>query len=435
MIAQVDLQLEQYLELVGYVTNIYNDELEGGGELSEPLRPEMFERGGDRHLPIVVNTRPGDPLPTVMNIWMGDTLLAVLEGSPSFGRPGAEGFAYRDTGDPVRHWRILARYDERTQLWLLVGVDVGAARWEMLRTFGRGLLPLLVILPLTAALLYFGVGRGLKPVRALADQIARRTQGALDPVPEDDVPVELKPVVEALNALLLRLARTLDNEQRFTANAAHELLTPLTAIKTEVQLCQRQLTDGAGRDMLGRIALRVDRAGHTVQQLLTLSRLDPDAPLAGEWLDLRELLRDALAETAHIGAERGLQVAFPEGGEMPLHGNREALGILLRNLLVNAFRYGREGSTVRVALKAGGAGPELEIGNDCEPLPPAALSRVGERFYRVPGSAGLGAGLGLSIVDRIAAHHGAQFSVSAGADGSGFVASLRFSASAWRRTP
>ena len=126
LVTQMDQQLEQYLDLVGYVTNLYNNQLEGGTELAEPLRPEMFERGGETHLPIVIDSRPEDILPPALNIWMGSTLLAVLEGSPRFARPEREGFDFRDGDKGERQWRILARYDARTQLWLVVGVDVGA---------------------------------------------------------------------------------------------------------------------------------------------------------------------------------------------------------------------------------------------------------------------------------------------------------------------
>jgi signal transduction histidine kinase len=275
--------------------------------------------------------------------------------------------------------------------------------------------------------LYVGVVRGLQPLRNLARQIAERSPELLNPVESDQVPVEMQDVVAALNDLLARLALTLEGEQRFTANAAHELVTPLAAIKTEVQLCQRQMQDDVGRAMLGRIAQRVDRAIHSVEQLLTLARVDPDAPVVLEEVDLRVLLTDVVAESAHLASDRGLEIEIPSGDPLPLQANGEALSILLRNLLVNAFRYAREGSAVAIRLRE--EGPiELEICNDCEPLSGDEFDQICERFYRVPGSNGLGAGLGLSIVSRIAEQHGADFSVGPRADGSGFCARLRFPA-------
>ncbi len=177
--------------------------------------------------------------------------------------------------------------------------------------------------------------------------------------------------------------------------------------------------------MLDRIAARVDRAGHTVEQLLTLARLDPEAPFTLHALDLRALLVEAVAETAHLAAERDLVLALAEGDPVMVEGNEEALAIMLRNLLTNAFRYALAGSTVGIELSTGDP-VALSICNDCRPLSAREFERVGERFYRVPGSAGVGAGLGLSIVRRIAEGHGARFSAGPSRDGGGFCARVSF---------
>jgi len=273
------------------------------------------------------------------------------------------------------------------------------------------LLPLLVVLPLTLVALYLGVSGGLLPLNNLAAQIARRKPGLLEPVATDDVPLEISDLVASINRLMERLAHALESEQRFTANAAHELLTPLAAIKTEVQLCQRQMRDGNDAAMLQGIVERVDRASHSVDQLLTLARLDPDAPLPASAVDLRGLLVETLAETGHLAVQRRLEVDLPEGDKLVVEGSESALAILLRNLLVNAFRYAAEGSTVRIRLTADEE-VSLSIYNDCAPLAPEELKHLGDRFYRVPGSPGPGAGLGLSIVERIAGQHGARFEVA-----------------------
>nr|WP_277602471.1 ATP-binding protein [Parahaliea mediterranea] len=239
------------------------------------------------------------------------------------------------------------------------------------------------------------------------------------------VPAELDPVVAALNDLLERLAAALESEQRFTANAAHELTTPLAAIKTEVQLCQRLLTDAQARPMLERIAARVDRAHHTVEQLLTLARLDPASPLPDAPVAMARLLREVVAETAHLAAERGLALRLERVDAATVGGNEEALAILLRNVLVNALRYATDGSEVEVTLVREAGAVTLSVSNDCEPLAADEFQRLTRRFYRVPGSRGLGAGLGLSIAARVADLHGARFRVGPGAGGRGFVATLR----------
>jgi signal transduction histidine kinase len=233
-------------------------------------------------------------------------------------------------------------------------------------------------------------------------------------------------VVDSLNDLLQRLDHALESEQRFTANAAHELMTPLAAIKTEVQLCQRRLRGTDSADMLQRIAARVDRASHTVEQLLTLARVDPDTPMPTANVALGRLLADTVAENAHLALERNLDVQLEDPEAVEIEGSSESLAILLRNLLINAFRYATPGSTVTVALRRSGGAAAIEICNDCSPLSRAEFARLEERFYRVPGSEGLGAGLGLSIVRRIADQHGASFRAAPREDGGGFCALLTF---------
>ncbi len=419
LIDQVDRQLEQYSHLVIYMTQVFAAQSDDGASLPGV---DIKSEGGER--PMVIDAAAGDELSPVVNIFYGGRLQAVLENSPRFEPPEEEGFSFRLIDEDHSHWRLLARYDAPNDLWVLVGIELDQARWALWRTFARVLFPLLIILPLTVGLLYFGVARGLLPLRNLATQIGRRNPQQLDPVGSESVPEEMKSMVGALNDLLERLAFALESEQRFTANAAHELMTPLAAIKTEVQLCQRQLTDPASAPMLQRIAERVDRASHTVEQLLTLARVDPDSPVALERVGLRSLLVEVLAENAHLAADRQVEVDVEQGDEINVMASEESLAILLRNLLVNAFRYATPGSSVTVRLCIGESGAELEICNACEPLSAAEFSRIGERFYRVPGSPGLGAGLGLSIVKRITDQHQASFSARPREDGSGFCACL-----------
>ena len=427
MSAQVDRQLEQYSDLVHFITRVFSRQADEGLPLAGPWSIEDLAPGLAE--PIIVEGSMDTTLAPALNIWLGDSLMAVLESSPRFDKPQAEGLSYVHRVEDDSHWRVLSRFDESTGLWTLVGIEVDAARRAMLGIFGRATFPLLVVLPLTIAMLYLGISRGLSPLNALAEQISRRSPRALDPVDSSDVPGEIQPVVDSLNSLLERLAYAIESEQRFTANAAHELMTPLAAIKTEVQLCQRQLDDPVGQKMLERIALRVDRASHTVEQLLTLARLDPDAPLPETELDLRRLLTEVAAETGHLAASRHVTPAVEVAGVGPalVKGSEEWLAILFRNLLINAFRYALEGSEVRIGLECREKSVFVEICNPCKPLSPEEFTRVSARFYRVPGSEGMGAGLGLSIVSRVANLHGAVFEARPERDGAGFCATLEFS--------
>jgi signal transduction histidine kinase len=418
----IDQQLRQYSHVVKYIAGVFAQQIDEGLPLYEAWQD--FDLDVLKKQPLIVAglEEPG-PAPAV-NVWLNSRLIGLLEGSPRFEPPGAEGFAYIE-GVAGSRWRVYSTYDADSELWIRVGVDFEAAREQVLRSFARTMLPVLVVVPLTVAVLLWGVSRGLLPLNRLAGQIARRRPGQLRAVEERGVPVELSGVVRAINRLMERLANALEGEQRFTANAAHELRTPLAAIKTEVQLCQRQIADQPGKEMLARIERRVDRAGHTVEQLLTLARIEPEAELASEVVDLRALLAESVAETAHLAVERRVEVSLDEGPEIRVVGNPEALAILLRNLLVNAFRYASEESVVRVRLQREPS-VLLEISNDCPALSREEFERIRNRFYRVPGSAGQGAGLGLSIVERIAELHGARFEAGPREDGSGFRASVRF---------
>jgi two-component system, OmpR family, sensor kinase len=424
IMSQVDRQLEHYSDLVHFITQVFSRQADAGLPLAEPWSIDELEQGLLQ--PLLIEGSIAREASPAVNIWLGDTLLAVLESSLRFDKPTTEGLSNRYMAQDGSNWRVLSRFDKETDLWILVAVEIDAARREILSVSGRAMLPLLFIIPLTLFILYFGVTRGLQPLKTLAGQISRRSPRALDPVDASGVPEEIEPVVDALNTLLERLAYALEGEQRFTANAAHELKTPLAAIKTEVQLCQRQLADLAGRAMLERIVLRVDRASHTVEQLLTLARLDPEQPLPHDSVDLQALLTDIVLETAHLAADRNLELQRSETGPVRLEASGETVAILLRNLLVNAFRYADEGSTVGISLRDEGTQVILEISNDCPALSGEELARISERFYRVPGTTGLGAGLGLSIVSRVAVQHGAQFSVAAGKQGEGFIARIVF---------
>lgn len=433
LLAQVDSQLEQYADLVSYITRVFERQLEQGLPVGEPGLSSALEAGFPE--PMVVDNTAASGVSPALNVWHEGRLMAVLRDSPRFARPRHSGYAFARSPDGSGHWRLLSREDEPTGLQIVVGIDVNRARRDLWASLGRVLFPLVVILPLTLVVLYFGVNRGLLPLRALAEQIGRRHPRALEPLRPAVVPTELEPVVAELNELLRRLDHALEAETRFTANAAHELTTPLAAIKAEVQLCQRrQRDDPPARAMLERIAARVDRAHHTVEQLLTLARLDPESAPPGAAVALDALLREVLAETAHLAVARGLALQTEDIAPARVAGSEEALAILLRNLLGNAFRYASEGTAVRVSLARSGDRVTLVIANDCPPLSPEDFRRIKQRFYRVPGSNGPGAGLGLSIAERVAGLHGAEFRVRPDSGGrgdnggQGFAAELRFPA-------
>ena len=357
-----------------------------------------------------------------LNFWFGKSQVVVGLRAPLFPLPEGEGFVTHSlTVDGEQHdWRLLYRRHPKYGIWAVAGVDLEQARRLSGRVMWRATIPLLIVMPISAAVLILGVRSGLRPLKELADKIAARHSLALSPIEMAAVPAEIQPLMNELNALLDRLQRALDSEHRFTANAAHELQTPLAAIKAEVQRHQRY-AEGDTRDMLQRIGSRVSRATETVAQLLTLARLDPDQEFAREPVDLNELLVEVMAELGGLAVDRGIAMQLDLPSQpLVVAGQPHWLHILLRNLLLNALQHSPSPGEVDISLQSSALGIALSVANDCEPIADSELQRLSERFYRVTGHSVPGVGLGLSIAQRVAELHGARLQLGRAASGRGF---------------
>lgn len=421
VLRQIDERLQRYADMAEHTL---------AAVFSDPAVQSYFESRASltRGSPFTRVTGMSGSQEQTINLWFDDSQILLGEESLRFPGPTQAGLFTESLGsgeDPVE-WRIIYRYLATANVWLGVGVDLDHARANGAATFWQLMIPLLILMPITAGLLFVAVGRGLKPLNTLAASIAARKPHALSPIDIGDTPRELEPVVLALNNLLAKLERALASESRFTANAAHELQTPLSAIKAEVQRYQRIETDADTRTMLQRIETRVRRSADTVQQLLTLARLDPDQEFALHHVDISELLLDVIAELAGLAHDRGLELDLEISPDIELRGNTEWLRILLRNLIVNAFKYANSGTNVGISLQHDKGCVELKIDNACEPLSSEECGRLGERFYRPEGQLASGVGLGLSIVRRIAELHGASVSLGLSHSGSRFEALVRW---------
>lgn len=424
IVRQIDRQLGQYMDMAQHTLLMV---------LKDPEIAEHFKR---TFVPLSSNPNVtriegfgSQGRDQAVNLWFGPKQVLVGEQTPEFPPPAAAGVvtAWVGKGDERSRWRIMYRHDAEVDIWLGVGVDMQQAQNIGAATFWRVIMPLLVILPVTGGVLFWGVGRGLQPLNDLADKIATRKPLALERIDTTAVPSEMRPVVESLNGLLDRLDRALASERRFTSNAAHELQTPLAAIKAEVQRCQRQTNDEHTRVMLERISARVTRAVDTVQQLLTLARLDSDEEFTRERLELGALVVDVLADVGAIAVDQGVQVRLDDSAAIHVDGNAEWLKILLRNLLANAVTHSPSPGEVVVRLERHNGDAAVIIANDCAPIPEEQLARLTDRFYRPSGSTKQGVGLGLSIVSRIAQLHGATLRLGPWQGRRGFVAEVRFS--------
>jgi len=333
-------------------------------------------------------------------------------------------------GDAVidgKRWRIFSRWDESRQYLVQVG-ERYELRDELAQSVASHLLhPLAVALPALALLIWLGVGAGLAPLGGVAREVARRAPDNLAPLDEASAPREISPLIGALNALFDRLRTSLEQERRFTADAAHELRTPLAAVKTQAQVALGASSDAARDRALANVVAGADRAARLVEQLLVLARLDPQTALTpGQTVDLRELARQGTAEIAPAAAARGVEVGLVPGDAAPVAGDAVLLAVLLRNLLDNAVRYTPSGGEVEVSVERTSGGVSLAVIDNGPGIPEAERGKVFERFHRLLGSGEEGSGLGLSIVRRIADLHRAGVSLDTGPGGRGLRVEVRF---------
>ena len=261
-------------------------------------------------------------------------------------------------------------------------------------------------LPLLLWLIARGIRRGLTPLDLLAGELAARNAQSLQPVSEQ-VPAETLPLVQSLNALLARVAESLAREQRFTADAAHELRSPLAALKVQAEVLAMSSDEAEQQHHLGNIHESIDRANRLTEQLLTLARLDPMQALPdAQPIDWQRSAHQALQSVNLQAREKRVQLklecACGFGQVFPPLGNEVLLQLMLRNLLDNAIRYSPPNSHVTLTLAANG----LSVCDEGPGIAAEHLPRIRERFYPLPGQSQQGSGLGLSIVERIADLHG-----------------------------
>lgn len=373
------------------------------------VRPTPGAAGGEVLFQVWRRT-PEGPVLALHSAGAGQTPLTAVEGFVETRWNGSEWRFYSEwSSDGLRQVQVAQSHDIRYAL---------AQEAAM-----RLLAPLILGLPLLAAALWVAVGRGLVPLARIAEQLDRRPPDSPQPLGSGPVPAEVAPLVQALDGLFARIARLLDNERQFTANAAHELRTPLAALKTQAQVALRAGEGEVRQRALLNVLEGIERLARLVEQLLTLARLDPGANASLQPLDPRPLAREVCAVLAPAAQARRvelvLELAGSDGDDMVLAGNADLLRILLRNLVDNAVRYTREGGHVWVSLARDGERVVLAVADDGPGIPAEARERALGRFTRLAPARAEGSGLGLSIVVRVAELHGAALSLGVGPDGGG----------------
>ena len=296
--------------------------------------------------------------------------------------------------------------------------------WEILLA---EIIPATLVAVAAVALVWFGIGRGLRPLDHLRAEIATRSQRDLRSLAEDDTPIEVRPMVRALNNLLQHLRESLDAQQRFLANAAHQLRTPLAGLQTQAELVLRRPIPAELQDALNHMHDAARRATHLANQLLALARAEPGAqlPNAMELADLQTIISSAAIEWVPRAIAKGIDLGFELA---PAMATLDPLLVreLLDNIIDNALIYTPKGGTVTVRCRATATSVLLEFEDDGIGIPTELRPKVFERFYRVDASSGEGCGLGLAIVDEIATLHDAEVSIKAPVSGKGTVVCILF---------
>jgi two-component system sensor histidine kinase TctE len=293
----------------------------------------------------------------------------------------------------------------------------------------RMVLPQGILILLAGLAVWYAVGRGLAPLSTLRREIESRSHRDLSALSEDEAPQEVRPLIHAMNDLLARLGSAISAQQRFIADAAHQLRTPIAGLKTQTELALRESHPDSVQETLRRLLAATEQSARLVNQLLSLARAEPGARLEHgvERLDLARLARDATTEWVPRALARRIDLGYDgEEGAAWIKGDPFLVRDMLGNLLDNAIRYTPSGGQVTVRVTGGAATVALSVEDNGPGIPEQERERVFERFYRVLGTGTDGCGLGLAIVSEIAASHRAEVTLAPGADGRGTVVRVAF---------
>ena len=315
-------------------------------------------------------------------------------------------------------WRVFLLTDHVRTIQISQPVE---ARREMSFVFAlRTIIPLFFIFPALAVMIWFIVRYTLKPLAEIADGVARRSPATLEPLPENNLPAEILPLVQRLNFLFDQLSRAFDIQKRFVADAAHELRTPLTAVKLQVRILERSASDDERTDALETLKSGVDRATRLVGQLLALARVEPEAPpvpLAD--VSLNRMVTEIIVEQARHATDKRINLVIKDDGPVSVTGEADALRAMISNLVENAILYTMPGGTIDIAVRQNERSALIDIADTGPGIPPDERERVFDRFYRRRGVNSTGCGLGLAIVKSAVTRHGGTILLGEAENGKG----------------
>lgn len=293
-----------------------------------------------------------------------------------------------------------------------------------LRTVG----PIAVMMPILMLVVWWVVSGSLEPVARVRKQVASRQADDLSPVSEAGLPDEVRPLVQELNLLFGRVRTAFDAQQNFVADAAHELRTPLAALKLQAQGLERADSAEARQVAVARLTAGIERATRLVEQLLVLARQEATAAggAKAQQVTLSDLSRRTVGDLAGVAQNKGVDLGLLRADDASVSGQSDALMILMRNLVDNAIKYTPPGGTVDLAVQLDAAGARIVVEDSGPGIPAEERERVFDRFYRIAGSEASGSGLGLAIIKAIAERHGATLTLGQSARLGGLSAVVTF---------
>ncbi|HEV7817348.1 MAG TPA: ATP-binding protein [Janthinobacterium sp.] len=346
------------------------------------------------------------------------------EGAPDLARQQGTGFASLPANGGG--WRVYSLNGEKRSVQVSQPDQVRLRLAEHLAW--RVILPLLVFLPLFGVLAYVLVGRALLPLERMAQAVAGRSPSALQPLELDPLSPELQAIIAAINHLLGQIDHAMTTQRRFVADAAHELRSPLTALKLQLQLAERAAGDAARDSAFAKLHERLDRASHLVRQMLTLARHEVHhAGARFSPVDLHQLAMRAVVDQSALAESRGIDLGITAASSaISVNGDPDGLGVLLNNLVDNALRYTQSGGQVDVCAGMHDGRPVLCVSDNGPGVPLRERERLFDRFYRPDGNAVWGCGLGMAIVKNVADLHGAKVVLADGLSGRGLGVTLIF---------
>ena len=402
---QADAIFDYHLQQMAFV-------LRGGPPLAVPLLEADGHRGVD----------------TTIQIWGPDG--TQLFQSRRFALPARAVLGFSDvTHDGVRY-RVYSLQTPEQTIQIAQDMDDRKARARALAA--RAVVPMAVIAPLLMLALWLVIRRSLDPLERTRQQVAARALDDLSPLPEAGLPDEVLPLVQEINLLFGRLGVAIDAQKSFVAHAAHELRSPLTALKLQAQALERQQDPEARRQGAERLHQGIDRAIRLMQQLLLLARQEA-APMEGARMrpvDLQAVSRQVLTDLQPLAHARGIDLGLQAASPAPVAGDADALAILLRNLLENALKYTPAPGRVDLWVGQYDGQPLLRVEDAGPGMPPDELPHAFERFFRgaqaLAGGGGDGSGLGLAIVQAIARRHQATVALGRSERLGGLQATVRF---------